>query len=139
MAKLMGERIAPALAAAPVGTHGQVTGHVSGKSWRGLVRISYVAVQTERKRFSRDDSAITVAVTGKTFEFEFHGTQKGMRAANAITFRICRVRESERSDSLTLHGPVIVNPTDAIAEKRRFSAALCRTTPGAGDLLAQRT
>ena len=53
-------------------------------------RISYVAVQTERKRFARDDSSITVAVTGKTFEFEFHGTDKAMRAANAITFHICK-------------------------------------------------
>jgi len=53
-------------------------------------RIAFVAVQTERKRFARDDSAITVAVTGKTFEFEFHGTAKAMRAANAITFHICK-------------------------------------------------
>ena len=52
-------------------------------------RISYVAVQTERKRFARDDSSITVAVTGKTFEFEFNGTQKALRAANAIT-HICK-------------------------------------------------
>jgi hypothetical protein len=53
-------------------------------------RISFVAVQTERKRFGRDDSSITVAVTGKTFEFEFHGVQKAMQAANAITFHICK-------------------------------------------------
>lgn len=53
-------------------------------------RISYVAVQTERKRFARDDSSITVAVTGKTFEFEFHGTDKAIRAANAIAFHICK-------------------------------------------------
>lgn len=53
-------------------------------------RISFCALQTERKRFARDDSSITVAVTGKTFEFTFNGTDKGTRAANVVTFHMCK-------------------------------------------------
>jgi uncharacterized protein (DUF1501 family) len=53
-------------------------------------RIDFCAVQTERKRFVRDDSSLTVAVIGRTFEFNFNGTDKATRAANVITFHMCK-------------------------------------------------
>jgi len=53
-------------------------------------RITYVASQTERKRFARDSSSITVAVSGRTFEFEFHGTEKSQRAFRILNHFLCR-------------------------------------------------
>lgn len=53
-------------------------------------RITYVASQTERKRLARDNSSITVAVSGRTFEYEFHGTEKGQRVFHIINHFLCR-------------------------------------------------
>ena len=52
-------------------------------------RISYVAVQTERHMLARDESSVTVAVTGRTFEFEFRGVQKAHYVNGLILSRIC--------------------------------------------------
>ena len=55
-----------------------------------LSRISYVAVQTERKMLGRDESSVTVAVTGRTFEFEFRGTDKAHYVHNLLVGEICK-------------------------------------------------
>ncbi len=54
-----------------------------------LSRISYVAITTEHKMLGRDSSSLTVAVTGRTFEFEFNGTDKAQRMHHALTYYIC--------------------------------------------------
>ncbi len=52
-------------------------------------RVSYVAIQTEHKMIGRDTGSLTVAVTGRTFEFVFNGLDKAHRAHGLILWRIC--------------------------------------------------
>lgn len=53
-------------------------------------RISFVAIQTEHRMLGRDTSGVTVAVTGRTFDFAFHGLHKAHQIFQAINFYICR-------------------------------------------------
>lgn len=55
-----------------------------------FARISYIAIQTERKLLGRDTSGVTVAVTGRTFDFVFHGVDKAHHIYRAISHHICR-------------------------------------------------
>jgi hypothetical protein len=51
-------------------------------------RISYVAIETEHRRLGFDDSSLTVAVTGRTFTFEFRGLDKAQRVHALILRKI---------------------------------------------------
>ena len=55
-----------------------------------FARISYVAIQTEHKMLGRDTSGVTVAVTGRTFDFVFHGLKKAHDIFQVINHFICR-------------------------------------------------
>jgi len=55
-----------------------------------FARISYVAIQTEHKLLGRDTSGVTVAVTGRTFDFVFHGLKKAHDIFQVINHFICR-------------------------------------------------
>jgi hypothetical protein len=53
-------------------------------------RISYCAIQTDAKWIGRDTSSVTVAVTGRTFDFAFNGVQKAHQIFQVINYHICR-------------------------------------------------
>ncbi len=53
-------------------------------------RINYVGSQADQKFLARDSSTLIVAVSGHTFEFEFHGTSKAEHAYRLILEHVLR-------------------------------------------------